>query len=197
MKEIIVRGTHLTKEYVQATAYVSLQKRSEEEIIKADYLNLEAFIRIPLITFFGENPATVKANNEILEAFGMTETELWEKARENTKEFAVITSMAEMLGLPPYMDDGMMRVGTNGNKLYGAGILMFPEVFDKNAKEDLYILPSSIHEVIIVKAKDFDDPEALLNMVGSVNATEVLPQEQLGQAVYRYNKATNTITIER
>lgn len=197
MKEIIINGHHLNKPYVMATAYVCLQKKSDQEIIKADYLNLEAFVRIPLITFADECLATAKANKEILETLDITEAELWESARERMKDRFIVKSMTEMLGLPAFMDDGLLKVGTTKEKMHGASILMYPEVFDRITTEDLYILPSSIHEVIIVKANGDFSPADLFSLVGEVNATEVEPNEVLGQAVYKYNKATNTITVEK
>lgn len=80
--------------------------------------------------------------------------------------------------LPP--DDGKMFVLTNSTKLNGAVELLNPkemdEVMDKLG-EDFFILPSSIHETIIVPKSAGMDFSELENMVQEINATQVEPEE--------------------
>jgi hypothetical protein len=89
-----------------------------------------------------------------------------------------------------------MYVCTNVNKCNGAGVIFYKD-FLKNISEkvgtDLYIIPSSIHEVIIVPANDKIDSELLKSMVPEVNETEVTVTEVLSNHVYLYKKTENTI----
>lgn len=51
-------------------------------------------------------------------------------------------------------------------------------------KSDLYILPSSIHEIIVLPVDFRDDVTGLKDMVNTVNQTQVLPEEFLSDSVY-------------
>ena len=58
---------------------------------------------------------------------------------------------------------------------------------------DLYILPSSIHEVIAVSAET-GRPEELAQMVSETNRHEVMPGERLSDRVYHYSRNMRMIT---
>lgn len=88
---------------------------------------------------------------------------------------------------------------TNTKKINGASSLLFNHVFREFAnkvEDDLYILPSSIHEVLIVQARGYssDLPE-LAAMVRDVNNTEVAVDEILSYSVYKYSRDTDTLDI--
>lgn len=99
------------------------------------------------------------------------------------------------LGQAP--EDTMLIV-SNKEKFYGAAAILSKEIKEK-IKElgDVYILPSSIHEVLIVPAKKgtVEELEEYEEMVRSVNQTEVAPNEILSDNVYRLN--AKTMNIER
>lgn len=83
---------------------------------------------------------------------------------------------------------------------FGAAALLYPEMFAALASKldsSLYILPSSIHELIVISASAFCgiEPQYLKMMVESVNFNEVAESEILSDNVYYYNKSTNEITI--
>ena len=56
-----------------------------------------------------------------------------------------------------------------------------------------YILPSSIHEVILVPSNKIDDPSALFTMVSDANNTVVALGDILSDSVYYYNRRKNQI----
>ena len=63
-------------------------------------------------------------------------------------------------------------------------------------KETLTILPSSIHECLIINAEDEPkDIDELREMVKEVNETVVSDQDILSNNVYIYNRITDKITI--
>ena len=81
-----------------------------------------------------------------------------------------------------------MYVVTNQLKLNGATSLLFPEIFKKISdvyKSDLYILPSSLHEVIALPKIENNALE-LKEMVMEVNSTMVKKEERLSDSVYCY-----------
>ena len=90
-----------------------------------------------------------------------------------------------------------MFVITNDLKLNGAASIYYSDVLEKIAeklRDDLYILPSSIHEVIAIPSK-YGDLESLSTMVKEVNSTQVAEEEQLSDNVYLYTASTKELHI--
>ena len=67
--------------------------------------------------------------------------------------------------------------------------------FAEEMGHDLYIIPSSIHETILLPMLG-DDWEALSQMVKEVNATQLAPEEILSDHVYLYKSEDNTISMQ-
>lgn len=91
-----------------------------------------------------------------------------------------------------------MYVLTNENGQYGASCILYPKVLEDFSNKmgcSLYILPSSVHEVIIVMDKDIDDQDSLKEMVRDVNRTQLAPEEVLSDQVYYYNRCSRKIEI--
>lgn len=59
--------------------------------------------------------------------------------------------------------------------------------WQKNLESDLYILPSSVHEVLAVST-ELTEPEELAQMVAEVNMQKVALEERLSNQVYHYDK---------
>lgn len=146
-------------------------------------------------------------SNEQLNMAGISVEEIDEAAKRNTLKsgFLVRTMceiMAEMMGMDKEDAEAMsdvpwMLVLTNDRKTNGANILLYNEKLEEVAERlqgDFYILPSSIHEVLAIPAKDAE-PEQLRAMVKEVNDNEVAPEEILGYEVYRYNRETGEIEV--
>lgn len=151
--------------------------------------------------------ASVRIHNGIMEEWGATEEELHEVALENLKtnmemEFCsmreVILDMAQGMDeeeLPP--DDLGMYVLTNKKRLFGSSMMLQPDVMDCVAERmgEFYILPSSVHEVILIK-KNGESHMSLLEleeMVKSINQTEVAKEERLSDHVFLYDVKTKEI----
>lgn len=91
-----------------------------------------------------------------------------------------------------------MYVLTNQEKYFGASMLLFPEVLDAVAgrlDNDFFVLPSSIHECIVIPALDGVLPEELHAMVKEVNTEHVAPEELLGDSVYRYDRSAHRLRL--
>lgn len=75
--------------------------------------------------------------------------------------------MIAQAGIPISLDESAipMYIMTNEQEVNGASVLLYDNVLESFAlekKTDFYILPSSIHEVILVPSNKIDDPSALL-----------------------------------
>ena len=64
-----------------------------------------------------------------------------------------------------------------------------------NINSDLYIMPSSIHEVIFVPDRDDIDPSALLNMIIDVNDSQVPKEDILSYNLYYYDVTLHKIKV--
>ena len=59
---------------------------------------------------------------------------------------------------------------------------------------DVYVLPSSVHDVIVISVKAFDNSGRLLNLVKETNASHVRPQERLADMMWKYSLETGELT---
>ena len=87
---------------------------------------------------------------------------------------------------------------TNNSRSYGASALLYPEVMTKVAKEmgdNYYVLPSSVHEVILVKASEAPNIQELANMVRQINSAEVAPDDQLADKVYFFDAEAKELKL--
>lgn len=162
-----------------------------------------------------EGTATITIRNEHLAMWGVTADELHAIAMENTKEILPITiqSMNEVMremfggdGMPDEMAEAMfeemaptqqMYVISNAAKVNGAASMFYEDALSELSKKvgtDLYILPSSVHEVIAVST-DMGTPEELSQMVREVNGSEVSLEEQLSDHVYRFDADKRTLSL--
>ena len=95
----------------------------------------------------------------------------------------------------PQMDAaGELFVLTNEEGLNGAGTVLYEGILDSfsdQIKGGFYILPSSIHEVLLVPEKEGSDPAALSELVKEVNRTVVDDGEILSDRIYYYEKGQN------
>lgn len=89
-----------------------------------------------------------------------------------------------------------MYVLSNKQKLHGAACMLYPGVlktFAEKIQRDLYVLPSSVHEVILVPAGADTDKEALREIVTEINRTQVAEEEVLADSVYFYSRSRDKI----
>ena len=120
----------------------------------------------------------------------------------NMKDF-IIAQMANM-ELEDMIDFEMENIPmyaiTNQERVFGAACLLYDKLlqeFAEDLEDDLVILPSSTHEVIVLPANTGNSRgvDYLKGMVKEVNSTQVSPEEFLSNNIYLYRRATNQIEI--
>ena len=87
---------------------------------------------------------------------------------------------------------------TNKRRYLGAGEVMNPHVRQKLLKmfpDGVWILPSSMHEVLVKSILPDDDIDYLLQMVREINATEVAPEDRLSNNIYQMYTVDRLIQI--
>ena len=169
-----------------------------EKVPHTDKENISMVYRLQLDST--ENgAATVLITNAMMEQFGVTKEQLHADAMENAQEIrpadfrTMAAVMAEMMGMPEEMMADMappMYVATNQDKVQGAAVMFYPDFMDQAAKElggDIFILPSSVHEVLILPDDGNMNAQELKEMVTSINVSEVSPEDRLTDSVYHYD----------
>lgn len=109
-----------------------------------------------------------------------------ELTQDETIEEMMNRLKKDLLGI----DKVPMYVLTNNRKLQGAACMLYPGVIRKFAKtlnKNIYILPSSVHEVILLAEDASSNKKDLLSMVTEINATQVDECEVLADSVYFYD----------
>lgn len=142
---------------------------------------------------------------EHLKYWGITEEKLYQTAMENAplRMPVWIKNMAELVkGMIPVMVTDIcsvpMYVISNQARCHGAITLMYQGVIRRLSDmlgQDLYILPSSVHELIVLPGLGDNEEEALLEMVRAVNASEVAAEEILSDNIYHYIREKDEITF--
>lgn len=136
---------------------------------------------------------------------GATEDELYRAAMENLKnECYHIQSMTDLLSgmigtaleLPE--DVPKQYVLTNESCRYGAAGMLREDILESFAEQaggNFYILPSSVHELILVPEIPTISAKGLKEMVKEVNEGTVVREEWLSENVYYYDCVTREVKI--
>lgn len=98
--------------------------------------------------------------------------------------------MDAILADMPIIEQTPMTVVTNEHTMNGAAVFFYPDQMDKIAEQlggDYFILPSSVHELLVIPDNGKFDHEGLRGMVQEVNATQVMPKDRLADEVYHYD----------
>ena len=162
------------------------------------------------VSIKGDSLGSILITDDIAEMLKLSEDELYMLAVRNTPRLFPVTvkPMYEMLAmlagvsieeLPPELKASVeqpMFVVSNTKYTCGACCMLYPEfrrLAGNRLEGDFYILPSSIHELIIVPA---DAPvRELLAMVREVNSTQVPPEDFLSDNVYRFCHDTGDLEM--
>ncbi len=99
---------------------------------------------------------------------------------------------------PSYLEELPMKILSNKNRAFGAVCMVIPGLLQKIAeslRSNFFILPSSVHELIIIADSGREDVLQLQSMVQEVNSTQVEPEELLSNNVYYYNRIIKKINI--
>lgn len=157
--------------------------------------------------------ASILIHNQHLDFWNVSAKELFDLASENTPKlqgysFENITRLLHHLtfGSDEEPDETSVKqssyplfVLSSKNHLYGASCILYQDLLytlAQKADMDFYILPSSIHEVILIPTQDDRSFKELSAMVKEINQSEVSPEDVLSNHAYYYSKEKNEITFQ-
>ena len=142
--------------------------------------------------------ASILIHNSHLAMWERTARELYSAAEKNMRRrmpellVPMRDLLAEMTGIKAgAITEVEMYVLTNRAKLNGAAAMLYSEKLGELAEElesDLLILPSSVHEVLLLPDRHEDEYDFYRRTVEEINSTQVDPEEVLSDHLYRYNR---------
>lgn len=160
--------------------------------------------------FLGKGSIQIETGH--LDRWGISEEELFETAKNNTKDKLgmEVKGMDEIL-IEMLIESGKdadreeleamlkrteqevpMYIMTLKGRYFGAACIYYKDMlysFGKKCGKSFYILPSSIHELILIPDSGKEKPETLRRMVQEVNAGHVAPEEILSDNIYYFDLA--------
>lgn len=188
---------------------ISYEKNKQllSDIPYVRYLDL-AIVFQCLISSEDYGNATILIHNQHLHMWNVTCDNLYDVAMKNTPVLLPykLQSMKEALsGMNLICDEDIvlpespipMYVLSNKCSTSGASVMLYPNIlsdFAKTLNGDFFILPSSIHECLLLPAEG-NDADALRQMVREVNDTQVAEEEILSYSVYRFFRESGKLEI--
>lgn len=185
----------LERDWMMEHLVVGFQKNSIENIVKKDsgFRGIEMYLYI-----CGNREAketfTVKVTGTLLEYAGVTESEAWDAALQHTCEDTDVESMWEVMeritgaSLWEQEDQLNMYIISNKSHMHGASSVLNRKKLESLARvygvDQLIVLPSSIHEMLVMPYNEEMDMRYMNQLVKEVNAEEVIPEERLTDQAY-------------
>lgn len=182
--EFLETRPHVTIEDLAVTYYIVLDENAKglssiaitNELLKAYGLSVEELHQIAVQNMQTQSESTLEDMNEVIEKILTSQID----------EESDIDLFEESILHEPCM----MYVLSNRKKMYGAAAILDSDFMDRVAhkiEKNFYILPSSVHEQIIVPATDAIKLHELELMVSEVNETQVAKEDMLSNHVYIYD----------
>ncbi len=177
--------------------------------------DLAMIFRIYVREFDGEGRAAVTVNKELADTWKVDSAQIYETAMNNLRNNGA-TSIRSLYSIASEImlksknydadkdilqvhndDTPQMYVMTTRDRLNGAVGMVEDDKLSEFAEKlgtDLYILPSSVNEIILLPRYDaMDDAEILLNVVKEVNAREVPAEDFLSDNVYTFSRSDRAL----
>lgn len=145
-------------------------------------------------------------NYAYMTMLGVNEQDLLSVASENTSKLlgykvcSAMNTIMECLGETPSNEDENIPLYIVSNKIHdnGAAVLLYPgflKTLSNKLNCNFYIIPCSMHEIMIVKNISDIQLETLKDMIVHVNSTTLPPEDKLSDSLYYYDRETDKVTI--
>lgn len=187
---------------------INYEKNKEllEQVPHIRFLDLAIVFMVVLKSNCDNGFTSILIYNQHLNFWDMDAEDIYALALENTAaDFEIIPMRSvieaimdeETVGIIMDNQEIEMSILTNYSRLHGAVGIIHKEILNQYMKETradkVWIIPSSIHETLLIPCDLMSDTEYVKSMVKEVNATQVQPEEILSDNVYVYDG--NEITI--
>lgn len=172
-----------------------------QHVPSVPFLDLSIVFYIEIQSSIGS--ATILIKNDLASILKISKEQLYKDALNNMQSF----KPCRIKNLSDYIFEEIemffsgtfyFLVMTNACHEYGASCILYPNVLKRiseELKKDILIIPSSIHEVLLVAVNQNIKVQDLVKMLHEVNIQEVAPEEQLSFHIYKYSLENDNISI--
>ena len=195
-QETLVEKIHNTNPGTNNIRKILINKKWNDGFDIASNETFGGDLMVAYMVDIGDNCA-IKITNGLLETWGVTLEDLGLCVKEPTPllldmETAMFGSRENnnILDTDERIQGGAMYVLTSEESIHGASVVLNNGLLAEIAERvggDYYLIPSSIHEWLILADDGTLDANELTAMIKDVNEIQVLPKEWLGDHVYRYS----------
>ena len=144
---------------------------------------------------------SAKLTNDKFDRLDIPIDVLHEKALSNTEKFfpAKVTDISKFLPFPKADDFTLqMMVLTHEATTHGAIAAFYPGLLQELSEtmgRDLFLLPSSVHEFMVLPDTGNIEAKELRSMVREINAKMVAGEDRLTDSVYRYRRGDKALSL--
>ncbi|MEE8886208.1 MAG: DUF5688 family protein [Eubacteriales bacterium] len=198
----------MTYESISNCVFCKLISRERNSRLLEEVPN-EKWMDLSVVCYYKLDPSwipggTILIRNEHLERWNLSETQLFQDAWKNTAAlmkpvFIKMGGFLEEMGESRESASSCpLYVLTNESKCLGAISITLRRVQCGIADAlgcDYYLIPSSIHEFLVLPDDGSYQTENLNRMVRTVNETELDPEDILAEHVYHYSRRTSALEI--
>ena len=190
--------------------------RNHQKLLRMPHREMEDLSMVCRVDIPGlEGHGTMEVTNDVLQAWGIRKEALFDTALKNMQEsgdyvmqtgsskihelFADAPAPENLLNAPAdtALDPGeLFYILTNKENVRGASAMLCPWVMKKVSDlfpEGFYILPSSIHEILIISQNGENSVKELREIVRNANRTAVKKEEILSDNIYQYDRETERV----
>lgn len=183
---------------------VNYEKNKEllQKIPHIPYLDL-AIVFVCSASDFEKEYATILIHNNHMEHWEIDLSTLYRIAKENTPKLLPyhLENMKDYLvrycDWKPFDDHIPMYLLTNHLKIHGASVILYEGLLEQISREldsSLVVIPSSVHEVLIIPVSSKKELAHYTYMIMEVNATQIARDEVLSNHAYYYSKKYHVLS---
>ena len=214
-EELLDSYEKINKKIVFKVVNTEKNKKFLDRVPHIDFLDLSIVFYV-LLDANKNGTATMVIQNDNMEHWGISLQELLLTAIENIKELLPpqLFTMKDIVEeiTDPFIQESanLLEKGleNNGESMYilsnslrslGAACMVYPgmlKILGEILGADYYLLPSSIHEVILVPKREELHFQEMCNMVKEVNKEQVAAEEVLSDHAYFYSRKREKLLME-
>ena len=172
-----------------------------KQLVYIDYGDIALILQVVFINRKQYGVVSSKINYQMLKHWGISKEQLYTDAfmsAPNITPAKIMTedeAICECLGVPCKGDEkANMYTVINGIYQMGSGVILYKGLGEvikkKTGKKDFYVLPSSIHELLLVPVDISVSVKELKQMVKQVNRDQVSVEDYLSDEIFTYNADT-------
>lgn len=174
----------------------------------------KAFLDLSIVAYCDvseicEMNASILIKDTHIKMWGVSAEDLIDDAIDNTrKRESTVRDIADVVNGNIHMSGcdaesvnnmkGMMYVVSNEDYMYGAVRMIYEDLikgFLEKEGEGVFIIPSSIHEVLIIPNSKKVEPDTLNEMICDINSSVVSEEEILSNHAYYYSQGEGYLSV--